>query len=51
MIVSWHLLSSTVSPIRGGTTEMEFRIISGRETIPVYTRVSAESTEPVPILP
>ena len=34
-------------PFPGGTTEMGFRVISGRETIPVRTPVSAESTAPV----
>ena len=39
------------SPIRGGTIETEFRAISGRETIPMRTPVSAESTAHVASLP
>ena len=44
MIASERVLSSMESLIRGGTTEMEFRAISGRETILVRTLVNAEST-------
>lgn len=51
MIVSGHLLSSTASPILGGTTGTEFRAISGLEMTPVRTSVSAESMARVAILP
>ena len=50
-IASGRRLNSTASPIRGGTTEMEFRVISGRETIPVRTHANAELTAPVSSLP
>ena len=44
MIASERLLRFMASSIRGGMTGTEFRVISGRETIPVRTHVSAEST-------
>ena len=36
---------STVLPTRGGTTEMEFRVISGWEMIQMRIPVSAESVD------